>query len=106
MYVLARANLELAQQLGSHALWTDAIESIACGWLALVVVAALAAQLLFSAWWVDATASLAIVYFLFREGREAWKGEECRNCRSGATDPPLSSPGWLCCVRAAWADGV
>ena len=28
------------------------------------------------AWWVDAIASLAIVYVLIQEGREAWKGEE------------------------------
>ena len=76
MYVLSRRKLELAQQLGSRALRADAVESITCGWLAFVVVAALAAQLLFGAWWVDAIASLAIVYFLIREGREAWKGEE------------------------------
>ena len=76
MYVLSRRKLELAQQLGSRALRADAIESITCGWLAFVVVAALAAQILFGAWWVDAIASLAIVYVLIREGREAWKGEE------------------------------
>src|SRR6516225_9195992 len=64
MYVLSRRKLELAQQLGSRALRADAIESITCGWLAFVVVAGLAAQLLLGAWWVDATASLAIVYFL------------------------------------------
>ena len=76
MYVLSRRKLELAQQLGSRALRADAIESITCGWLAFVVVAALAAQILFGAWWVDAIASLAIVYVLIREGRGAWKGEE------------------------------
>ena len=76
MYVLSRRKLELAQQLGSRALRADAIESITCGWLAFVVVAALAAQILFGAWWVDAIASLAIVYVLIQEGREAWKGEE------------------------------
>jgi divalent metal cation (Fe/Co/Zn/Cd) transporter len=77
MYVLSRRKLELARQLGSRALRADAIESITCGWLAFVVVAALAAQLVIGAWWIDASASLAIVYFLIREGREAWKGEEC-----------------------------
>jgi divalent metal cation (Fe/Co/Zn/Cd) transporter len=77
MYVLSRRKLELAQQLGSRALRADAIESITCGWLAFVVVAALSAQLLLGAWWVDAAASLPIVYFLVREGREAWEGEEC-----------------------------
>jgi divalent metal cation (Fe/Co/Zn/Cd) transporter len=77
MYVLSRRKLELAQQLGSRALRADAIEGITCGRLAFVVVAALVAQLLFGAWWVDGAASLTIVYFLIREGHEAWEGEEC-----------------------------
>lgn len=51
--------------------------SITCGWLSLVVVAALIVQFAIGAWWVDAVASLGIVWFLIREGREAWSGEEC-----------------------------
>jgi divalent metal cation (Fe/Co/Zn/Cd) transporter len=74
MYVLSQRKSELARQLGSGALRADAIESITCCWLALVVVAALAAQLLFGAWWLDAAASIAIVWFLVREAREAWQG--------------------------------
>ncbi len=77
MYALARRKLHVADRLGSHALRADAVESIACGWLSLVVVAGLAAQLAFGAWWTDAVASLAIVYFLVREGREAWEGDDC-----------------------------
>jgi divalent metal cation (Fe/Co/Zn/Cd) transporter len=77
MYFLARRKLAVAEALGSRALRADAVESITCGWLAFVVVAALVAQLLLGAWWVDAVASLAVVWFLIREGREAWEGEEC-----------------------------
>ena len=77
MYFLARRKLAVAQQLGSRALRADAIESITCGWLSFVVVLGLGAQLAFGAWWVDSLASLAIVYFLIREGREAWEGDEC-----------------------------
>jgi divalent metal cation (Fe/Co/Zn/Cd) transporter len=77
MYLLARRKLRLAEALESRALRADAIESITCGWLSLVVVAALAAQLIVGAWWVDAVASLGIVWLLVREGREAWRGEEC-----------------------------
>lgn len=79
MYVLSRRKLILADAMGSPALRADAVESITCGWLSLVVAAALVAQLLLGAWWVDAVASLGIVWFLVREGREAWEGEEC--CR-------------------------
>jgi divalent metal cation (Fe/Co/Zn/Cd) transporter len=77
MYVLSRRKLRLADALGSRALRADAVESMTCGWLAFVVVAGLVAQLLLDAWWVDSLASLAIVWFLVREGREAWEGEAC-----------------------------
>ena len=77
MYFLSRNKLQVANALGSRALRADAIESLTCGWLSLVVVAALMAQLVLSAWWIDAVASLGIVWFLIREGREAWLGEEC-----------------------------
>src|SRR5271169_4180449 len=77
MYFLSRRKLVLAEMLGSRALKADAVESITCGWLSLVVVAALILQLAIGAWWVDALASLGIVWFLIREGREAWSGEEC-----------------------------
>ena len=77
MYVLSRQKLAVAAQLGSRALRADAIESIACGWLSFVVVAGLVAQLALGAWWVDSVASLAIVYLLIKEGREAWNGSEC-----------------------------
>jgi divalent metal cation (Fe/Co/Zn/Cd) transporter len=46
MYVLSRRKLRLADALGSRALRADAIESITCGWLAVVVVAGLVAQVL------------------------------------------------------------
>jgi divalent metal cation (Fe/Co/Zn/Cd) transporter len=77
MYFLSRRKLRLAEALGSRALRADAVESITCGWLSLVVVAALLAQLGINAWWVDSVASLGIVWFLVREGREACSGEEC-----------------------------
>ncbi len=77
MYSLSRRKLGLAETLGSRALKADAAESITCGWLSLVVVTALVVQFAIGAWWVDAVASLGIVWFLIREGREAWSGEEC-----------------------------
>jgi len=77
MYFLSRRKLVLAKALGSSALRTDAVEGITCGWLAFVVVGALVAQLVVGAWWVDPLASLAIVWFVIREGREAWEGEDC-----------------------------
>jgi divalent metal cation (Fe/Co/Zn/Cd) transporter len=71
MYVLSRRKLWLADALGSRALRADAIESITCGWLAVVVVAGLVAQVVIDAWWLDPLASLGIVWSLIREVREA-----------------------------------
>ena len=77
MYLLARQKLDVAQQLGSRAIRADAIESITCGWLSLVVVVGLVANFLLAAWWVDAVTSLGIVWFVVKEGREAWSGDDC-----------------------------
>jgi len=77
MYVLSRRKLRFAADLGSRALRADAVEGVTCGWLALVVVAALIAQFLIDAWWLDPLASLGVVWFLVREGREAWQGKDC-----------------------------
>lgn len=77
MAALARRKLAIAERLGSRALRADSVESITCGWLAFVALLGLIAQLLIGAWWVDAVTSLAIVWFLVKEGREAWSGEPC-----------------------------
>lgn len=77
MYILARRKLALAEALGSRAMRADAMESVTCGWLSLVVVVGLIVQGLTGAWWVDSVTSLGIVWFLLQEGREAWRGEEC-----------------------------
>ncbi len=75
MYMLARAKMRVADQIDSRALRADAVESIACGYLAAVVFVGLLAQLLIGTWWIDSVTALAIVWFLIKEGREAWRGE-------------------------------
>jgi divalent metal cation (Fe/Co/Zn/Cd) transporter len=77
MYVLARQKLNVARRLGSRAMRADAIESMTCGWLSLVVVVGLIGNLVLAAWWIDAVTSLGIVWFVVKEAREAWSGEDC-----------------------------
>ncbi len=77
MYVLASHKIAVAEALGSHAMRADAVESVTCGYLSLVVVVGLAVEALTGAWWVDAVTSLGVVWFLVKEGREAWSGECC-----------------------------
>jgi divalent metal cation (Fe/Co/Zn/Cd) transporter len=80
MYLLASRKLAIAEELGSRALRTDAVESVTCGWLSFVAVLGLLAQLTIGAWWIDAVTSLAIVWFLVKEGREAWRADSCGCC--------------------------
>jgi divalent metal cation (Fe/Co/Zn/Cd) transporter len=82
MYVLAKRKVAVAEMIGSRALRADAMESITCGWLSFVILAGLLVQLMLGAWWIDSVTSLAIVYFLLKEGREAWAVKEC-GCHSG-----------------------
>ena len=77
MYFLAKRKISLAGKIGSRALRADAVEAITCGWLSVVTVIGLTAQYLIGAWWIDAVTSLGIVWFIIKEGREAWKGEAC-----------------------------
>jgi divalent metal cation (Fe/Co/Zn/Cd) transporter len=77
MRYLAHRKIAIAEKIGSRALRADAMEAVTCGWLSFVVVISLAAQWLTGAWWIDGVGSLAIVWFLIREGREAWSGGEC-----------------------------
>ncbi len=77
MFLLSRAKLHVAAGLHSQALRADAAEAIACGYLSLVVAVGLLAMLIFRAWWVDGVTSLAVAFFLLREGREAWSGDAC-----------------------------
>ncbi len=81
MRYLATRKIDLANRLGSRALRTDAVESITCGWLSVVAVVSLSAQAISGAWWIDSVGSLALVWLLIKEGREAWQGECCAECK-------------------------
>jgi divalent metal cation (Fe/Co/Zn/Cd) transporter len=77
MAFLARRKLTLAERLGSRALRADAIEAVTCGWLSAIVVIDLLLQAVLDAWWIDPLLSLAIVWLLVKEGREAWADDAC-----------------------------
>jgi len=80
MRYLAYRKITIAEKIGSRALRADAMEAVTCGWLSFVVVISLAAQWLVGAWWIDGVGSLAIVWFLVKEGREAWSVNKCDCC--------------------------
>src|SRR5947209_9179512 len=77
MPILAAYKLKVAAQLNSRALRADAIESITCGYLSIVLMIGLAATWLLGWWWLDSVAALALIPFLIKEGRAAISGGEC-----------------------------
>lgn len=77
MLWLAKAKRATARDLGSRALQADAFQTTACWWLSIIVLVGIGLNALFGWWWADPLAALGITFFLIREGREAWEGEDC-----------------------------
>lgn len=77
MWWLARAKRRTAIALGSRAMEADAFQTTACWWLSLIVLGGIGVNALTGWWWADPLAAIGMTYFLVREGREAWKGEDC-----------------------------
>jgi len=77
MPILAGYKLKVAARLNSRALRADAVESITCGYLSIVLIIGLAATLLLGWWWLDSVAALALIPFLIKEARAAISGDEC-----------------------------
>jgi len=68
---LASQKRKLATQVASASLRADATESALCGYLSLIALAGLLANLIFHAPWADPIAALALVPLIAREGWEA-----------------------------------
>ena len=81
MPVLWQGKLRVAKRIGSAALKADAACSVTCAYMSLTLLVGLLLNRAFGWWWADPLAALALVYFVVREGREAWHeartGETC-----------------------------
>lgn len=77
MWWLARAKRVTARALGSRALEADSFQTTACWWLSIIVLGGIGLNGLLGWWWADPLAAIGMTYFIVREGREAWEGEEC-----------------------------
>lgn len=81
MPLLWQGKLRVAKRIGSTALRVDAVCSVTCAYMSLTLLAGLLLNRIFSWWWADPLAALAMVYFLIQEGREALHeartGETC-----------------------------
>ncbi len=77
MMWLARAKRRAARDLGSRALQADAFQTTACWWLSLIALAGVGLNTALGWWWADPAAALVMTWPLTREGREAWRGDDC-----------------------------
>jgi divalent metal cation (Fe/Co/Zn/Cd) transporter len=87
MPILAAYKLKVAARLNSRALRADAVESITCGYLSIVLIIGLAATRLLGWWWLDSVAALALIPFIIREGHAAISGEPCCGCDDSGSRP-------------------
>lgn len=76
MPLLARRKRRVGERLGSRALIADSRETIACMYLSVALLLGLLLNYFLHWWWADPVASLVIVLFLIKEGRECLEGEE------------------------------
>jgi len=81
MPILAAYKLKVAGRLNSRALRADAVESITCGYLSIVLMIGLAATRLLGWWWLDSVAALALIPFISKEAHAAISGEPCSACK-------------------------
>jgi divalent metal cation (Fe/Co/Zn/Cd) transporter len=86
MPILAGYKLKVAARLNSRALRADAVESIVCGYLSIVLIVGLAATRVLGWWWLDSIAALALIPFLIKEAREAVRGECCAKYQTGINE--------------------
>ncbi|MDQ5821299.1 MAG: cation transporter [Actinomycetota bacterium] len=71
------AKQRVGTKLGSAATRAEGTQNMLCAYLSVAVLAGLLGNALAGLWWLDPIAALFIGYVAIREGREAWKGEEC-----------------------------
>jgi len=71
------AKRRVGAALGSAATRAEGAQNMLCAYLSLAVLAGLLGNTLAGWWWLDPLAALLIAYVALREGREAWRGEDC-----------------------------
>ena len=71
------AKRRVGAALGSAATRAEGMQNMLCAYLSLAVLAGLLGNTLAGWWWLDPLAALLIAYVAVREGREAWRGDDC-----------------------------
>jgi divalent metal cation (Fe/Co/Zn/Cd) transporter len=77
MPVLGVAKQRLGARLDSRATAGEGTQNLLCAAQAAAVLAGLAATAVLGWWWADPVIALGLAAIAVREGREAWRGDDC-----------------------------
>ncbi|MFJ2213649.1 cation transporter [Streptomyces sp. NPDC101062] len=77
MPFLSAAQRRAGRELGSASAVADSKQTLLCTYLSAVLLAGLLANSLFGWSWADPIAALVIAAVAVKEGREAWRGDNC-----------------------------
>ncbi|MDQ6899628.1 MAG: cation transporter [Candidatus Dormibacteraeota bacterium] len=77
MPALGIAKQRLGDRLSSGATAGEGAQNLLCAYLAGAVLVGLVGNSLWGWWWLDPVAGLLIAAVAIKEGREAWRGENC-----------------------------
>jgi divalent metal cation (Fe/Co/Zn/Cd) transporter len=77
MPLLVWAKRRTGRELGSATVVADSMQTLLCTWLSAAVLAGLLLNAVLGWWWADPVAALVIAVVAVREGREAWRGDDC-----------------------------
>jgi divalent metal cation (Fe/Co/Zn/Cd) transporter len=77
MPALGVAKQRLSRRLDSGATSGEGVQNLLCAAQAAAVLVGLAVTATVGWWWIDPVIGLGLAGVAVREGREAWRGEEC-----------------------------
>jgi divalent metal cation (Fe/Co/Zn/Cd) transporter len=100
MPILSVAQRRTGRRLSSASVVADGTQTLLCTYLSAVLLAGLLLNATLGWWWADPIAGLVIAAVAVKEGREAWRGDNC--CAPLAASTPASSgcdcgAGCTCC---------
>ena len=90
MPFLSGAQRRAGRELGSASAVADSRQTLLCTYLSAVLLVGLLANSLLGWSWADPIAALVIAAVAVKEGREAWRGDNCCAVPTGA--PPEAGP--------------
>jgi divalent metal cation (Fe/Co/Zn/Cd) transporter len=100
MPVLSVAQRRTGARLSSASVVADGTQTLLCTYLSAVLLAGLVLNATIGWWWADPIAGLVIAAVAVKEGREAWRGDNCCAPISSSESSPHGckcNEGCTCC---------